>query len=117
MSSSRPLARSRIFPQPLSFVQKNVTQRVMGSLQDSAAERNRERGIALHAAGDFAGALAAYDMALRSDPMDGAIHFHRGNSLVMLQRIEDGIVSYDRCLALEPAYLEARYNRARALVQ
>jgi predicted O-linked N-acetylglucosamine transferase (SPINDLY family) len=85
-------------------------------LQESA-EINDQRGVALHDAGDFAGALSAYDAALDANPRDAAIHFRRGNSLVMLQRIEDGLDAFDRCLALDPAHLEARYNRARALVQ
>jgi len=85
-------------------------------LQESA-ERNGLRGVALHDAGDFAGALSAYDAALEADPRDAAIRFRRGNSLVMLQRIEDALEAFDHCLALDPAHLEARYNRARALVQ
>ena len=85
-------------------------------MQESA-ERNGLSGVALHDAGDFAGALSAYDAALEADPQDAAIHFRRGNSLVMLQRIEDALEAFDHCLALDPAHLEARYNRARALVQ
>lgn len=86
-------------------------------MQDSDAETSRQRGMALHGAGDFAGALAAYDAALRVDPLAAALHFHRGNALVMLQRTEDAIAAFEQCLALEPANLGARYNRARALVQ
>lgn len=71
----------------------------------------------LHGAGDFAGALAAYDAALRANPLAAALHFHRGNALVMLQRTEDAVAAFEQCLALEPENLAARYNRARALVQ
>lgn len=89
----------------------------MESLQESAAERNRQKGVALHGAGDFAGALAAYDAALRENPLAAAVHLQRGNALVMLQRVEDSIIAYERCLALAPGNPEAGYNRARALVQ
>ena len=89
----------------------------MESLQESVAERNRQKGVALHGAGDFAGALAAYDAALRANPLAASVHLQRGNALVMLQRAEDSVTAYERCLALDPGNLEARYNRARALVQ
>lgn len=88
----------------------------MGSSQDSA-EISCQKGLALHKAGDFSGALAAFDAGLRTDPLAAALHFHRANTLVMLQRIEECVAGYERCLALSPVHLEARYNRARALVQ
>ena len=88
----------------------------MGSLRDSA-DRNCQKGMALHGAGDFSGALAAYDAALRVDPLAAATHFYRGNTLVMLQRVEDAVLAFERCLALEPEDLAARFNRARSLVQ
>lgn len=88
----------------------------MGSLRD-CAERCCQKGQALHKAGDFPGALAAFDAGLRSDPLAAALHFHRANTLVMLQRIEECVVAYERCLALSPTDPQAQYNRARALVQ
>lgn len=88
----------------------------MGSLQDSA-EESFQKGLTLHKAGDFSGALAAFDAGLRADPLAAALHFHRGNALVMLQRTEDAVAAFEHCLAIEPENLGARYNRARALVQ
>lgn len=89
----------------------------METLRDSAAEESRQRGVALQGAGDFAGALAVYDAALRADPLAAAIHFYRGNTLVMLHRVEDAVAAFEQCLTLEPGNLGAQYNRARALVQ
>jgi protein O-GlcNAc transferase len=84
---------------------------------ENTAEQQYRRGGALLQAGDFAGALAAYDAALRIDPHVAAIHYDRGNSLVMLRRVEEAIGAYDRCLALDPNSAPAHYNRATALIQ
>src|SRR5579863_5972639 len=84
---------------------------------ENAAEQQYRKGSALHQAGDFAGALAAYDAALRIDPQVALFHYDRGNSLIMLRRVEEAIGAYDRCLALEPNSAPAHYNRALALIQ
>ena len=83
----------------------------------SVAELHYLRGQALHGAGDFAGALAAYDAALITAPQLPAVHFARGNALVMLQRLEQAIEAFDNCLAVEPRNTGALYNRAMALIQ
>ncbi len=84
---------------------------------DSAAEHHYRRGNALYDAGDFAAALAAYDLALQTEPQAAAVHYGRANSLVMLRRMDEGISAYDVCLALAPGHPLAQYNRANALVQ
>jgi predicted O-linked N-acetylglucosamine transferase (SPINDLY family) len=84
---------------------------------ENAAEQHYCRGSALLQAGDVAGALAAYDAALRIDPQAAVLHYDRGNSLVMLRRVEEAIGAYDRCLVLEPNSAPAHYNRATALIQ
>jgi predicted O-linked N-acetylglucosamine transferase (SPINDLY family) len=91
----------------------------MTGLYNFSAESDADyrRGNALHNAGDFAGALAAYDAALTASPHVAILHYSRGNSLVMLRRMQEGIGAYDRCLALEPNNPQAQYNRATALVQ
>jgi predicted O-linked N-acetylglucosamine transferase (SPINDLY family) len=83
----------------------------------SPAELHYQRGLALHKASDFAGALAAYDAALTAAPQVGALHYARGNALVMLRRLEQAIEAFDRCLALEPRNPGALYNRVMALIQ
>ncbi len=83
----------------------------------SIAELHYQRGLVLHGAGDFAGALAAYDAALETAPRVAAIHYDRGNALVMLRRLEQAVDAYDRCLTLAPDHVQALYNRATALVQ
>ena len=83
---------------------------------ENAAEQHYRRGSALFQAGDIAGALAAYDAALRINPKVALFHYDRGNSLAMLRRMEEAIGAYDRCLALEPNSAPAHYNRATALI-
>ncbi len=84
---------------------------------ENAAEQHYRRGSALFQAGDIAGALAAYDAALRINPQVALFHYDRGNSLAMLRRMDEAIGAYDRCLALEPNSAPAHYNRATALIQ
>ena len=83
----------------------------------SIAELHYLRGIGLHDAGDFAGALAAFDAALATAPHVAAIHYGRGNALAMSRRLEPALEAYERCLTLDSGYLPAQYNRAMALVQ
>jgi protein O-GlcNAc transferase len=83
----------------------------------SIAEINYRKGTALHDAGDFIGALAAYDTALKTAPLVAAVHFGRGNSLAMLRRLEQAVDAYERCLMLDPNHAAALYNRATALAQ
>jgi predicted O-linked N-acetylglucosamine transferase (SPINDLY family) len=83
----------------------------------SVAELHYLRGQALHGAGDFAGALAAFDAALITAPQLPAVHFARGNALAMLQRLEQAVEAFDGCLALEPRNVGALYNRAMTLIQ
>ena len=68
----------------------------------------------MHDAGDFAGALAAYDAALANAPQLAALHYSRGNSLAMLRRFDEAIDAYDGCLARDPGHFPALYNRAMA---
>jgi predicted O-linked N-acetylglucosamine transferase (SPINDLY family) len=92
-------------------------QSIVSKTMESAAEDEYRRGNALYNASDFAGALAAYDAALKASPQAAAAHYGRGNSLVMLRRAEEAISAFDRCLALTPHHPLAHYNRAGALVQ
>jgi protein O-GlcNAc transferase len=83
----------------------------------SVAELHYQCGMAAAAAGDFVGALAAYDAALTTAPQVCTIHYARGNALAMLRRLDQAIEAFDRCLALEPRNPGALYNRAMALIQ
>jgi len=84
---------------------------------EGAAELNYRKGMALHGAGDFAGAVAAYDAALSAAPELAALHYGRANALVMLRRLDQAIDAYDRCLVLDPGQAAALYNKAMVLIQ
>ena len=79
------------------------------------ASHDHARGIALHEAGDFSGAVAAFDRALAQSPGSPRICYSRGNSLVMLNRLGEAIAAYDACLSADASHIQARYNRATAL--
>lgn len=83
----------------------------------SAAEEQYRRATALYDAGDFVGALAAYEAGLEASPQAAALQYGRGNCLVMLRRVEEAIGAFDCCLTLAPHHPIAQYNRANALVQ
>jgi len=71
----------------------------------------------LHNAGDFTGALAAYDAALAAAPTVAAVHCARGNALAMLRQLDQAVAAFESCLTLDPANVMALYNRATAFVQ
>jgi predicted O-linked N-acetylglucosamine transferase (SPINDLY family) len=73
---------------------------------------DHKRGIALHEAGDFQGALAAFDTALTLEPDAPRLHYSRANTLAVLNRLEQAIAAYEACIQLDPSHISARYNRA-----
>jgi protein O-GlcNAc transferase len=83
----------------------------------SAAEESYRKGTSLHNAGDFAGALAAFDVSLQMAPRVAAVHYGRGNTLVMLRRLEEAVQAYAHCVEIEPGHVAALYNQATALAQ
>ncbi len=76
------------------------------------ADSVHKRGLVLHDAGDFHGALAAYNAALTIDPANANFHYSRANTLAMLNRLDQAIADYDSCLQLDPSHTSALYNRA-----
>ncbi len=84
---------------------------------NNAVESDHKRGVALHEAGDFHGALAAYDAALAKGPDDAGVHYSRANSLAMLNRLEQAVEAYDFCLHFNPSHISAQYNRATVLAR
>jgi protein O-GlcNAc transferase len=81
----------------------------------SAAEQDYRRGNALHSAGDFAGALAAYDAALRLQPRHPAAGYNRAALLIQLQRWQDALESLDALVRLHPRMADAWNNRSGVL--
>ena len=62
-------------------------------------------------------ALRHYDDAIKANPEWATAHCSRGNALVQLKRYEEGIASYRRCLALNPADDNGKVALAEALVR
>ena len=75
------------------------------------------RGNQLSDDGEFAGALAEYDAALRSVPDDPAFLNNRGAALSRLGRDNDALAAYERVLLLSPDDPVALHNRGVALAQ
>ncbi|MGE5667452.1 MAG: tetratricopeptide repeat protein [Betaproteobacteria bacterium] len=60
--------------------------------------------------GDGAAAAAAFDQALRLDPVNGQTHYNHGVALQMMGRSSDAARAYQRALALRPDLHAADFN-------
>jgi serine/threonine protein kinase len=71
-------------------------------------------GRVLLAAGDLAGAEAAFERALALRPQDLWPNFHQGVCAFRLGRYQDAVNAFRVCVALAPDRAECFYNRALA---
>jgi len=82
---------------------------------ESAAEQHYRRGVALHNAGDFAGAVAAYDLSLSLVPDHPLVRYNRAAALVQLQRWQEALEGLDILVRTHPGMADAWNNRAGVL--
>lgn len=75
----------------------------------------RERGLALHRAGQLAEAERVYVEVLRHDPADWRVHLNLGGALLALRRDREALASFDAALTLQPECVEAHHGRGMAL--
>lgn len=80
-------------------------------------EALRQRGLALHRAGELAAAERIYAEVLRQDPADWRVRLSLGGALLALRRPRDALVSFDAALTLQPDCVEAHHGRGMALQQ
>src|SRR5262245_18140271 len=76
-----------------------------------------ERFLALQGAGDFAAALPLIEALAALRPDNGRLHGYHGFTLERLGRAADALAAYARALALDPGYVDARFNRACLLAR
>ncbi|MFM7905635.1 MAG: tetratricopeptide repeat protein, partial [Microcystis sp.] len=74
-----------------------------------------EQGYQKAINGDFIGAIASYDQALKIQPDFRLAWYNRGNGLYNLGRLEEAIASYDQALEIKPDYPDAWTDRGAAL--
>lgn len=72
-----------------------------------------ERGAQAIDRGAIDEALAIYEAGIAASATDPALHFNRAIVLEDLERADDAIVAYQRCLEFEPDYVDAHWNLAR----
>src|SRR5207302_5208095 len=82
---------------------------------ESPEEQEYRRGNALHGAGDSAGALAAYDAALRLQPGHPAAGYNRAAVLIQLQRWQEALEGLDALVRIHPRMADAWNNRSGVL--
>ena len=58
-------------------------------------------------------AVTLYRHGLRHCPDEPLLHFNLAVALEDLERIEEALASYERCMALSPGFADAHYNAAR----
>jgi tetratricopeptide (TPR) repeat protein len=80
-------------------------------------EALRERGLALHRAGELAEAERIYAEVLRQNPADWRVHLSLGGALLALRRHREALASFDAVLTLQPDCVEAHHGRGMALHQ
>lgn len=79
-----------------------------------AAQRFRDpawRAYALHQAGDYQGAAAAWWELARAEPAEPAHHFNRGTALALAGDYQGALEAYENTLTLAPGHDGARHNR------
>ncbi|MCH7608859.1 MAG: tetratricopeptide repeat protein, partial [Chloroflexi bacterium] len=82
----------------------------MTTSDEDRAREAFEEGNRLYEAGDFAGALAAYDRSLELRPDDPVTLSNRGVALERLGRYEEALAAHDRALELRPDHPGTHHN-------
>ena len=85
--------------------------------QDVKTDHLGSLGIALGQQGFFDAAFKALDRAVQLRPDDVGLWVHHGNALVKLERLAEGLASYQHVLKLDPAHADAAYGCGRLLLR
>ena len=73
------------------------------------------KGTVAYSSGDYAGALARFEDAVKQNPKDAESLSNLGQVLVRMQRVAEAIPYFERACALNPDRWAYRFNLARAL--
>jgi tetratricopeptide (TPR) repeat protein len=74
-----------------------------------------DKGTLAYSAGDYAGALARFEDAVKQNPQDAESLSNLGQVLVRMHRTAEAIPHFERACALNPDRWAYRFNLARAL--
>lgn len=102
--------------QLLDFSEAEAAYRGALQLQPSSAESRVGLGLVFFMRGDLEAARAEYGRALEINPNHLTAHFRMAEVDLGLERFGDAVSSASAALAIDPAYAEARFVRARALM-
>jgi tetratricopeptide (TPR) repeat protein len=75
------------------------------------AEKFYEKGIKMQDAGDFQGAIQAYNKAIEINPDYPDAYYNRGTAFADLAQNDDAIKDYTICIQIDPNYAKAYFNR------
>jgi tetratricopeptide (TPR) repeat protein len=88
--------------------------RMFAQTQASAVERAFDQAVALHKAGDVAGAVRQYQTILARHPGRVDVRSNLGAALVQLGRYAEAVAEYQRALAADSRNTTIRFNLALA---
>lgn len=86
-------------------------------IADVAAAQSCHPGVAQLARGDYASALKNLAAAARNDATNASILNSRGVAELMNGKLDEAIVTFEKVLAIDPAFHEARFNRGIVLLR
>lgn len=89
-----------------------VTKRIQGN--PGSSQPRVWRGSLRHERGDFEGAIADYNEAIRLEPEDAQAYNNRGNSWKTLKQYNKAIADFTEAIRLEPRRAAAYVNRGVA---
>lgn len=76
-----------------------------------SAQEFFDRGLEKQNSGDYQGAIADYDQAIKLNPDDADAYNNRGLARSALGNKQGAIADYDQAIKLNPDYAPAFYNR------
>ena len=85
-------------------------------LRPDYAEAHSNRGNAQLALLQYEAAEADYRSAIRTSPTSAAFHSNLGSALTAQRKLDEALAAQRQALAIEPDFVDARYNHAITLL-
>ena len=73
------------------------------------------RGYAKMEKKDYAGSVEDYTEAIRLKDEDPVVRNNHGTALMKLERYQEAIADFDRCIQMDPKFAMAYYNKAQSI--
>ena len=101
-------------PLPVRSLPVDAIEIAQSSTTPSNAEDFYNRGVEKGEKGDFQGAIADYNQALRINPNYAKAYLNRGDAYHELGEYQKAIADYNQALRINPDYIKAYIDRGHA---